>query len=54
MPANNRDTDAVVDIFIDRLLDLQVEEQLPLYVIPVRPLERVLAELGTPALKVRA
>ncbi len=48
------DTDDVVNVFIDRLIDLQVEEQLPLYVIPVRPLHRVLAELGTPVLKMRA
>jgi len=31
------DTDAVVDLVIDRLLTMQVEESLPLYVIPIRP-----------------
>lgn len=39
------DTDEVTDLIIDRLVDMQVEEGLPLYVIPVRPLERVLEEL---------
>src|SRR5438552_854605 len=39
-----QDTDEVVDVFIDRLLSLQVEEQLPLYVVPVRPLAKVLEE----------
>lgn len=39
------DTDEVTDLIIDRLVDMQVEEGLPVYVIPVRPLERVLEEL---------
>jgi hypothetical protein len=38
------DTDEVIDIIGDRLLALQVEEGLPLYVTPLRPIERVLAE----------
>lgn len=38
------DTDEVVDLVIDRMLELQVEEGLPVYVIPTRPLERILAE----------
>ena len=38
------DTDAVVDLVIDRMLQLQIEEGLPVYVIPTRPLERILAE----------
>ena len=33
----------VVDLVIDRLLELQVEERLPIHVIPLRPLERVIA-----------
>src|SRR4051794_17273528 len=37
------DTDAVVDLFIDRMVDLQVKAGLPVYVIPVRPLARVTA-----------
>ncbi|CAN5752027.1 hypothetical protein BH20CHL1_BH20CHL1_07890 [soil metagenome] len=32
--------DEVFDLYIDRLVDLQVEERLPLYLNPVRPLER--------------
>ncbi len=39
------DTDEVVDIFIDRELEMQVEEELPVYVFVLRPLERVLEEL---------
>lgn len=39
------DTDEVTDLIIDRLVDMQVEEGLPVYVIPLRPLERVLEEL---------
>jgi hypothetical protein len=35
------DSDAVLDLVIDRLLELQVEERLPVHVIPVRPSERV-------------
>ena len=38
------DTDEVVDVFLDRLLQLQVEEELPLYVIPVRPASRSLEQ----------
>ena len=39
------DTDAVFDIVVDRLLELQIDDELPVYVIPVRPIERVMAEL---------
>ncbi len=35
------DTDDVVDIYIERLLEMQVDEGLSLYVIPMRPLERI-------------
>lgn len=42
------DTDEVVDTIIDRLLEIQVEQRLPVYVIPVRPLSRVLEELQQP------
>lgn len=38
------DTDEVVDVFLDRLLQLQVEEELPLYVVPVRPAKRSLEQ----------
>lgn len=37
------DTDTVTDLIIDRLIALQVEEALPVYVIPVRPIERIQA-----------
>ena len=37
------DTDAVTDLIIDRLIALQVEEGLPVYVIPVRPIGRIQA-----------
>lgn len=35
------DPDEVVDVYVERLLELQVDEGLPLYVIPIRPLSRV-------------
>ena len=47
------DIDEVVDVVIDRLLELQVEERLPVYVMPVRPLERVLEQLRQPRRKIR-
>jgi hypothetical protein len=31
------DTDAVLDTVIDSLYDIQVEQQLPIYVVPVQP-----------------
>jgi len=34
------DTDEVVDVFMDRLLEMEIEEGLPVYVIPIRPIER--------------
>jgi len=39
------DTDEVIDTIGNRLLALQVDEGLPLYVAPLRPIERVIAEL---------
>jgi hypothetical protein len=39
------DTDEVIAVIGDRLVELQVDEGLPLYVTPLRPIERVLAEL---------
>jgi hypothetical protein len=39
------DTDEVLDVVLDRVLHFQVEERLPIHVIPVRPRERVLAML---------
>jgi hypothetical protein len=35
------DTDVVVEVYIDRLLDLQIDEGVPVYVVPTRPLARV-------------
>ncbi len=39
------DMTEVLDIIGERVVDLEVEEGLPLYVIPVRPLEREIAAL---------
>lgn len=39
------DTDEVIDVIGDRLVELQVNEGLPVYVIPLRPIERVIAQL---------
>ena len=39
------DTDEVIDIVGDRLVELQVDEGLPIYVTPLRPIQRVIAEL---------
>lgn len=32
----------VEDLYIDRLVDMQVDELLPLHVVPTRPIERLL------------
>lgn len=48
------DTDEVMDVVVERLLELQVDHGLPLYVIPLRPLARVLKELESPRRTVRA
>ena len=39
------DTDEVIDIIGDRLVELQVDEGLPIYVSVLRPIQRVVAEL---------
>lgn len=39
------DTDEVFEVVVGRLLEMQVEEGLSVYVIPVRPLARVAAEV---------
>ncbi len=39
------DTDEVLDVVGDRLVELQVDEGLPVYVTPLRPIERVVAQL---------
>jgi hypothetical protein len=40
------DTDEVIAVVGDRLVEMQVDEGLPVYVTPLRPIERVIAELG--------
>jgi hypothetical protein len=40
------DTDEVIDLVGDRLLELQVDEGLPVYVTPLRPIARVVADLA--------
>jgi hypothetical protein len=39
------DPDEVMDVVVDALYRIQVEQELPVYVIPVQPLERVAAHL---------
>ena len=39
------DTDEVIDVVGDRLVELQVTEGLPVYVAQLRPIERVVAQL---------
>jgi hypothetical protein len=39
------DTDDVIAVVGDRLVEMQVDEGLPLYVTPLRPIDRVIAEL---------
>lgn len=34
------DTDEVIEVFLDRMTDIQVEDGLPIYVVPVRTPER--------------
>ena len=31
------DTDAVMDVVVDRMMELQIDDHLPLFVVPVRP-----------------
>ena len=35
------DVETVIDVYIDRLLALQIDAGLPVYVVPMRPLARV-------------
>ena len=39
------DLDEVFDVVVERLLEMQVDEFLPFYVLVVHPIERVFAEL---------
>ena len=45
------DTDQVFDLVVDRLIEMQVDEHLPIYVVPVKPPERVAKELEQQATK---
>jgi hypothetical protein len=40
------DIEAVVDVYIDRLLELQIAAGLAVYIVPGRPLARILASTG--------
>jgi hypothetical protein len=42
------DLDEVFDVVVERLLEMQDEERLPVYVLTVHPIERVIAELRSP------
>ena len=37
------DPDEVIDLVIERVLELQLDEGVPVHVVPLRPLERVIA-----------
>jgi hypothetical protein len=39
------DPDEVMDVVADMLYHMQVEQQIPVYVVPVQPLERVAEQL---------
>ena len=34
------DTEVVLDVVIDRMMEMQIEEGLPIFVVPLRPVER--------------
>jgi hypothetical protein len=38
------DTEEVTDLVIERVLEFQLEQGLPIHVLPLRPIERSLAE----------
>lgn len=40
------DTEEVAEVVSERMLALQIDEGLPVYVFPVRPLARVLADFA--------
>ena len=42
---DREDLDEVLDPIIDRIVELQTDERIPVHVIPVQPRERVLAML---------
>jgi len=38
------DTEQVIDLVIDKVLEIQLDRGLPIHVMPLRPLDRVLEE----------
>src|SRR5437867_8817454 len=42
------DPDEVLDLVLDRVLELQVEQRIPVHVIPVRSPQRILQSLDEP------
>lgn len=42
------DTDEVTEVFIDRMIDMQVEDGLSVYVVPLRTPERIAAASANP------
>lgn len=43
------DTDEVIDVVIDRQMEMLLDEDLPVYVMPLRPVVRLLEELNASA-----
>ncbi len=43
------DADLVTDLVVDRLVELQVDEGQPVYVIPLRPIAKVAQAIQAPA-----
>jgi hypothetical protein len=39
------DTEQVLELVIDKVMEIQLDRGLPIHVLPLRPIERVLAEL---------
>jgi hypothetical protein len=46
------DTDEIVDLVIDRMQQLLIEDDLAIYVVPVRPLSRILTKRAARAAQV--
>jgi hypothetical protein len=45
---DTEDIEEVFDVVVKRLVELQVDDRLPLYVLPVRPEARVLEDFRSP------
>jgi len=43
-PVDVQDTDEVIELVMEREVAMQVDQELPVYLFPVRPPARVLAE----------